>query len=96
MSLSKMVDGLFTSKINYGLQLYGKVRTEISDPTNGDPKAIQKVQNKMARFLNSKTLKDKIPTKVLLERQTCYQSTNSTPRSRSWKSGKLKTYRVIH
>ena len=46
-SLTKMVDGLFTSKINYGLQLYGKVRTENTDPTNGDIKAIQKVQNKL-------------------------------------------------
>ena len=62
-----MVDGLFTSEINYGLQLYGKLRTENTNPTNGDIKAIQKKQNKMARFFNSKTLKDKICTKVLLE-----------------------------
>ena len=40
-----MVDGLFTSKINYGLQLYGKVRLNDSDPTNKDINAIQKVQN---------------------------------------------------
>ena len=65
-SLTKLVDGLFTSKINYGLQLYGKVRTSISDPVNGDMKAIQTVQNKMARFLNGKTLKDKTQSKVLL------------------------------
>ena len=37
------------------------------DPTNNDIKAIQMVQNKMARLLNGKTLKDKIPTKTLLE-----------------------------
>ena len=54
------MDGLFTSKINYGLQLYGKVRVNYNDPTNGDNKVIQKVQNKMARFVNSKTLKDRI------------------------------------
>ena len=31
-SLNKLVDGLFTSKINYGLQLYGKVRVTENDP----------------------------------------------------------------
>ena len=66
-SLFKIVDGLFTSKINYGIQLYGKVRLSEEDPINNDIKAIQMVQNKMARLLNGKTLKDKIPTKTLLE-----------------------------
>ena len=66
-SLTKIVDGLFTSKINYGIQLYGKVRTTSECPVNKDIKAIQMVQNKMARLLNGKTLKDKICTKVLLE-----------------------------
>ena len=37
-----------------------------TDSKNGDLGSIQKVQNKMARFLNSKTLKDKIPTSELL------------------------------
>ena len=67
-SLAKLVDGLFTSKINYGLQLYGKARTSQEDPTNGDLIAIQKVQNKLARFLNGKTLKDQMCTRVLLEK----------------------------
>ena len=31
----KMVDGLFTSKKNYGLQLYGKVRMSVGDPKTG-------------------------------------------------------------
>ena len=38
-----------------------------SDPKNGDIKAIQRVQNKMSRFLNFKTLKDEIPSKTLLK-----------------------------
>ena len=42
--------------------MYGKVRMNESDPKNGDIKAIQRVQNKMSRFLNFKTLKDKIPS----------------------------------
>ena len=49
-SLTKLVDGLFTSKINYGQQLYGKVRTSNSDPVNGDMKAIQTVQIKWKDF----------------------------------------------
>ena len=65
-SLTKVVDGLFTSKINYGVQLYGKVRLTQECPTNKDIKAIQMVQNKLARLLNDKTLKDKVSTKVLI------------------------------
>ena len=65
-SLSKVVDGLFTSKINYGIQLYGKVRLSQECPKNKDINAIQMVQNKLARLLNNKTLKDKISTKVLI------------------------------
>ena len=61
-SLVKVVDGFFTSKINYGLQLYGKAKLTEEDTTNGELETIQKVQNKMARFLNSKTLKYKIPS----------------------------------
>ena len=35
-SLLKLVDGIFTSKIRYGLQLLGKVRLQESDPKNKD------------------------------------------------------------
>ena len=66
-SLTKIIDGLFTSKINYGIQLYGKVRITPECPINKDIKAIQMVQNKLARLINGKTLKDKVSTKVLLE-----------------------------
>ena len=38
----------------------------MEDSTYGDLDQIQLVQNKLARFLNSKSLKDKIPTKDLL------------------------------
>ena len=38
----------------------------MEDSTYGDLDQIQLVQNKIARFLNSKSLKDKIPTKDLL------------------------------
>ena len=38
------------------------------DTSNKNIKAIQMVQNKMARLMNCKTLKDKVQTKVLLEK----------------------------
>ena len=94
-SILKLVDGLFTSKINYGLQLYGKVRLQASDPTNGDLKAIQKVQNKMARFLNSKTLRDKVPTKRLLEQVDMLSVNQLNARIKIqeiWKATNIKGY----
>ena len=44
-SLLKIVDGLFTSKISYGVQLFGKVRLVKEDSLNGDLGDIQKVPN---------------------------------------------------
>ena len=61
------MDGLFTSKIRYGLQLYGKVRFESQDPVNGDLKDIQIVQNKMMRSLLGKKISDKVHTEDLLK-----------------------------
>ena len=64
----KIVDGLFTSKLRYGLQLYGKVRTKESDPECNDFKAIQLIQNKLLRSLNGSKIKDMIPTSSLLSK----------------------------
>ena len=62
------MDGLFSSKICYGLQLYGKVRKIILDTETEEMKSIQLIQNKMLRFINGMKLLDKISTKTLLER----------------------------
>ena len=67
-SVIKVVDGLFISKIRYGLQLLGKVRLYNEDPECGDIKAIQLVQNKLLRALNNTKIKDQISTKSLLEK----------------------------
>ena len=45
-ALKKVADGIFTSKLRYGLQLFGKVRRNIEDPINEDISALQKLQNK--------------------------------------------------
>ena len=57
-SLLKLADGLFTSKMRYGMHLLGKVRRIESDPSDSTIDDIQKVQNKLARFLNGKTISD--------------------------------------
>ena len=67
-SLLKLVDGIFTSKIRYGLQLLGKVRLQDSDPINKDFENIQKVQNKLIRLLTNTKLIDKVSTSSLLQK----------------------------
>ncbi len=62
----KVVDGIFTSKLRYGLQLFGKVRSKESDPECADFKAIQVVQNNLMRSLNGSKVKDMISTSSLL------------------------------
>ena len=66
-ALTKIVDGLFTSKIRYGLQLFGRVRLSDQDPINGDLKEIQMAQNRMMRSLQGKKLSDQTPIKDLLQ-----------------------------
>ena len=66
-SLLKIVDGLFTSKIRYGLQLYGKVRRNDADPTSEIFKDIQIIQNNLMRYITGKKISDKISIKQLLE-----------------------------
>ena len=65
-AILKVVDGLFTSKLRYGIQLYGKARTKDSDPECSDYKAIQLVQNKLLRSLNGSKIKDMVSTRSLL------------------------------
>jgi hypothetical protein len=64
----KVVDGLFTSKLRYGQQLYGKVTRNDEDPINAYLAAIQKVQNKLVRIMNNSKISDKISTKILLDK----------------------------
>ena len=59
-SLLKLADGLFTSKIRFGLQLLAKVRLIDSDPVNQDIENIQKVQNKLPRMLTKTKLQDMV------------------------------------
>ena len=67
-SVCKLVDGLFTSKIRYGLQLIGKVRMNSEDPECSILKDIQLVQNRLLRLLNRSQIKDKISNKSMLKK----------------------------
>ena len=64
----KLVDGLFTSKIRYGLQLTGRARMTNEDPECAAFKAIQTIQNNLMRTLNGTKTRDKISIKSLLKK----------------------------
>ena len=49
------------SKIRYGIQLLGNVRTKADESEQKNLGSIQVAQNKLARFLNGNKLLDKIP-----------------------------------
>ena len=67
--LKKVANGIWTSKLRYGLQLYSKVRTNCQDPTNLNMDRLQVSQNKLARVLENVQLKDRTPTLTLLTNQ---------------------------
>ena len=67
-SILKLVDGLFMSKIRYGLQLYGKVRMTAEDATRGDIQALQKAQNDLLRMLNGTSVKDGVSVESMLSK----------------------------
>ena len=62
----KVADSLYTSKIRYGIQLMGNVRTNAEDPKKSLLKKVQVSQNKFARFMGGKSLLEKIPTEKIL------------------------------
>ena len=93
--LKKISDSLYTSKIRYGIQLFGKVRTRELDPTEILLDRLQITQNKCARFLHGTTLKDKISTKTIFN-DTNLLSVNQINAqfklTEVWKSLNVKNY----
>ena len=67
--LKKVANGIWTSKLRYGLQMYSKVRTNSQDPYNTNMEKLQVTQNKLTRVLENVTLTDRIPTATLLNNQ---------------------------
>ena len=96
-SLLKLVDGIFTSKIHYGIQLLGKVRMCDNDPTNKDFDNIQKIQNKLVRMLTKTSLTDKVSTASLLKKcnmLSVNQLNGQIKIQEIWKSLNIKDYPI--
>ena len=66
--LKKVADSIWTSKLRYGLQLYGQVRKSNLDPQSCELKKLQIAQNNMLRNLENVRVKDKVSIKSLLDK----------------------------
>ena len=63
--LRRIADSLYTSKIRYGVQLYGKVRLTVTEPTDSLIEGLQITQNKFARFIHGSSLLDRSNTSTI-------------------------------
>ena len=87
--LKKIADSLYLSKIRYGIQLYGNVRTKSDETEQKLMGTIQVAQNKLARYLNGNKLLDKIPTAQIykeLKMQTVNQINGQVKLLDVWKA----------
>ena len=66
-SVLRVVDGIFMSKIRYGVQLLGKVRMDREDAECTVFKDIQRIQNNLLRTLNGSKIKDKVSISSMLD-----------------------------
>ena len=66
--LRKISDGLFTSKLRYGLQPLSQIRWRDDDVQTNGMEQLQKSQNKLLRLLNYSKISDKISIKSMLEK----------------------------
>ena len=93
--MKRISDSLYTSKIRYGVQLYGKVRIHDQDPLDTLLESLQVTQNKFARFLHGSSLMDRISTKTIFT-ETNLLSINQINAQikllEIWKSQNIKSY----
>ena len=57
-SIKKIADSLYTSKLRYGLPLFGKIKWNVTDTQEKWLKDLQLNQNKMLRLMNGTRIKD--------------------------------------
>ena len=96
-SLVKIADSLYTSKVRYGLSLYGKVRVVSEDSETQEFKDIQKHQNQLLRFLNNSRVSDKISSKSILNKfnmLSINQINAQIKLSDMWKANNLENYPI--
>ena len=95
--LKRISDSLYTSKIRYGVQLYGKVRRNESDPMDKLLESLQVTQNKFARFVHGSTLMDRISTNIIFN-ETKLLSVNQINAQikllEVWKSQNINSYPI--
>ena len=95
--LKRIADSLYTSKVRYGLQLYGKVRLGVLDPTDTLLDNLQTTLNKFARFIHGSSLMDKISTKTIFK-ETDLLSINQLNAQikllEIWKSKNIASYPI--
>ena len=65
--LKKLACSLWMSKLRYGLQLCTEVRLKETDPSHKNVESTQVAQNKLLRLLDNTSLKERVPTKTLLD-----------------------------
>ena len=93
--LKKVADSLYTSTIRYGIQLFGKVRLNKSDPTDSLLESLQVTQNCFARFMHGTKLTDHINTAKIfgeLNILSVNQINAQTKLLEVWKSQNVPNY----
>ena len=64
--LKKVANGIWTSKLRYGLQLYSKVRTQADQPKNANMDSLQLAPKKLLRVF---FLRDRVSIDSMLKKQ---------------------------
>ena len=86
-----MAESLWLSKVRYGIQLCGKIRTKESDPLNKDMKRLQQLQNRMTiKKFGDRTSSSQLVQKInflLINQLNC-----QIKLVEAWKSQNLKSY----
>ena len=70
--LQIVAEAIFTSKIRYGLAVYGQPRLSAQDSLNGRMQKIQKIQNNMLRLINGYRRSDHINLERLRRQKKMY------------------------
>ena len=90
-------DSLYTSKIRYGVQLFGKVRLTEQEPTETLLESLQITQNKFARFVHGSSLMDRINNKIIFKESnllSVYQINAQIKLIEVWKSKNIDSYPI--
>ena len=95
--LRRISDSLYTSKIRYGVQLFGKVRLNEQDQSDSLLDSLQITQNKFARFMHGSSLMDHINTKTIYKETgllSVSQINTQIKITEVWKSQNIKNYPI--